>query len=280
MTEIPVDSVTTTPEEERLALFRRRRNEVVVQPKGNLALTNTQWIDSAQPVWGVPGIWSPLPEGQSGLRVEAEAADGILVDGVLVDGSALVAGKDSPAPGEVVFGPMTSGFVIAGEDGRYALRVWDADSQGIRDFGGIDAFPYDPDWVVTATWTEIEGGTTVGFEHLKEAGKSRDKVVPGEITFTRDGVDYSLAAFKEGRALLLVFADATNGDSTYSVGRFLLVAPNADGSITLDFNRAYLPPCAFSYNFNCPLPPRQNRFAVPIEAGEKNVLDRKGGLLH
>jgi uncharacterized protein (DUF1684 family) len=105
-------------------------------------------------------------------------------------------------------------------------------------------------------------------------------VIPGEITFTKDGIDYNLAAFKSGRALQLVFADATNGDTTYSVGRFLFVAPNADGTITLDFNRAVVPPCGFSYAFNCPMPPRQNRFSVPIEAGEKNALDKNGRLLH
>jgi uncharacterized protein (DUF1684 family) len=276
----PTNPTNPTTPEEALAVYRRRREQMVVAPRGNLALVNTQWIDSEQPVYGVPGTWSPLPAGESGLRLTAAAADGITVDGELVDGSVIVAGKDSEAPGDVVFSDTLSGFVIAGEGGAYALRVWDAASDGIRRFGRIDAFPYDPEWVITARWTVIEGGTTVGIEHLKDEGKPRDTVIPGEITFTKDGVDYSLAAFKEGRALLLVFADATNGDSTYSVGRFLMVAPNADGSITLDFNRSYLPPCGFSYNFNCPLPPKQNRFAVPIEAGEKNVLDVEGGLLH
>jgi hypothetical protein len=28
------------------------------------------------------------------------------------------------------------------------------------------------------------------------------------------------------------------------------------------------------------MPPRQNRFSVPIEAGEKNALDKNGRLLH
>lgn len=266
--------------EEQLALYRRRREQSVVQPRGNLALVNTQWIDSEQPVYGVPGRWAPLPAGESGLKVTASASDGVIVNGDLVDGDAIVSGKDSARPGEVVFSDTLSGFVIASDDGNYALRVWDAASEGIRDFGGIEAFAYNPDWVITAAWREIQGGTSVGIEHLKDEGKPRDKVVPGEITFEKDGVQYNLAAFKEGKALLLVFADATNGDSTYSVGRFLLVAPNADGSITLDFNRAYLPPCAFSYNFNCPLPPKQNRFAVPIEAGEKNVLTKDGRLLH
>jgi uncharacterized protein (DUF1684 family) len=170
--------------------------------------------------------------------------------------------------------------VIASAEGTYALRVWDSNSEGIQEFGAIDAYPYNPDWIVTAKFSEIPGGMAVGFEHLKDDGKTRVEVVPGEITFSRDGADYSLAAFKSGRALQLVFADATNGVDTYSVGRFLFVAPNPDGTITLDFNRAVLPPCAFSYNFNCPLPPKQNRFAVPIEAGEKNVLKKDGSLLH
>ena len=273
------DTQTPTPES-LLATYHERRELSVVQPKGSLALVNTQWIDSEQTIYGVPGTWAPLPAGESGLLVKAVAADGITVDGVLVDGEAVVRGKDSDAPGDIDFGAGKTGFVIASEAGNYALRVWDANSEEIQKFGSIDAFPYNPDWVVTAKFTEIPGGKTVGFEHLKDDGNTRDEVVPGEITFTKDGVDYDLAAFKTGRALQLVFADATSGDSTYSVGRFLFVAPRPDGSITLDFNLAVLPPCAFSYNFNCPMPPKQNRFAVPIEAGEKTVLQKDGSLLH
>jgi uncharacterized protein len=285
MTDTAATTQASTDPRELLATYRARRAQAVTSPKGSLALVNTQWITGdpdapPQPIWGVPGLWSRLPVGQSGLKVQAAAADHVLVDGVLVDGDVIVRGKDDPEPSEIVFSDTVTGFVIASEEGDYALRVWDADSEGIRDFGSIDAFEYNPDWVITGTFTPIEGGMTVGFEHLKDDGKTRDMVIPGEITFTKDGHDYSLAAFKAGRALQLVFSDATSGDSTYSVGRFLFLAPNADGSITLDFNRAVLPPCAFSYNFNCPMPPRQNRFTVAIEAGEKNVLDKAGELLH
>jgi uncharacterized protein (DUF1684 family) len=274
------DTTTTSTPEDLLAVYRARRELAVVQPKGNLALVNTQWVDSEQPIYGVPGVWAPLPEGESGLKVIAAASEGIVVDGVLVDGDAVVRGKDSESPSEIVFSDTVSGFVIASETGSYALRVWDAKSEGIENFGGIDVFPYNPEWVITAKFTEIPGGATVGFEHLKDDGKTREMAVPGEITFSKDGNDYNLAAFKSGRALQLVFADTTNGGSTYSVGRFLFVAPNADGTITLDFNRAVIPPCGFSYAFNCPMPPKQNRFPVPIEAGEKNVLNKAGELLH
>ena len=264
--------------EQLLATYHSRREESVVQPKGNLALVNTQWIDSEQSIWGVPGRWAPNRDG--GLLVTADATAGIVVDGTLVDGSAIVRGKDDPNPSEIIFSETVTGFVIAGDDGTYALRVWDSSSESIQEFGSIDSFAYDPNWVITAKFTENPAGTTLGFEHLKDDGKTKHQVIPGEITFTKDGTDYNLAAFKSGRALELVFADATNGVDTYSVGRFLFVAPNRDGSIVLDFNRAVLPPCAFSYNFNCPLPPKQNRFAVPITAGEKNVLKKDGSLLH
>ncbi|TBN56903.1 DUF1684 domain-containing protein [Glaciihabitans arcticus] len=271
-----VETATPTPAE-ALATYHSRREQAVVQPKGNLALVNTQWVDSEQTIWEVPGIWAPV---EGGLSVTAVAADGIIVDGTPVEGTVTVRAKNQPEPSEIDFGGTRTGFVIAGENGSYALRVWDSNSSGIQEFGSIDAFGYNPDWVITAQWSENPAGTTLGFEHLKDNGQTREEVIPGSITFAKDGIDYDLAAFKAGRALQLVFADATSGDSTYSVGRFLFLAPNPDGTITLDFNRAVLPPCAFSYNFNCPMPPKQNRFAVAIEAGEKNVLKKDGSLLH
>ncbi len=277
MTDTATPPLNAKSPEQRLKAYRERRELAVTQPQGSLALVNTQWVDSEQAIWGVPGRWAPA---DGGLKVIAAASDGITVDGVLVDGEAIVRSRNDPNPSAIVFSETVTGFVIAGPENSYALRVWDAASEAIAQFGSIDAFDYNPDWVITARFTENPEGTTMGFEHIKDDGAERDEVIPGEITFTKDGVDYNLAAFKSGRALQLVFADATNGVDTYSVGRFLFVAPNTDGTITLDFNLAVLPPCAFSYNFNCPLPPKQNRFAVRIEAGEKNVLDKNGSLLH
>ncbi len=273
------DAPTMTSPEAELATFRERRDKAVVQPQGSLALVSTQWIDSEQHVWGVPGAWAPLPAGQSGLKLTAVAADDIRVNGELVDGEVIVAGKDSEEPSSVVFSESVHGFVIAGHHGGYALRVWDANSEAIQNFGGIDAYPLNSEWVVEAQFTELPDAT-MPFEHSRDEGETREVKVPGEISFCKDGVDYSLAAISSGRALQIVFSDATSGVDTYSVGRFLFVAPDASGKVTLDFNRAVLPPCAFSYAFNCPMPPMQNRFTVAIEAGEKNVLAGDGTLLH
>ena len=270
--------------EQLYVTFRERRNQAVTTPQGNLALTNTAWFYGLpgveEQVWGVPGWWSTREGGQPGITLRAEASDGIVVDDNVIDGTVVVRANNDENPSSIVFGEGVTGFVIANEEGRYALRVWNAQSEDIKNFGGIDAYAYNPAWVIQATFTPIEGGRAVGVDHLKDEGKTREKIIPADICFTYEGVDYSVAAFQEGRALLLVFSDGTSGEATYSVGRFLMCAPNADGTITLDFNRAYLPPCAFSHNFNCPMPPESNRFAFAIEAGEKNVLNREGGLLH
>ena len=69
--------------------------------------------------------------------------------------------------------------------------------------------------------------------------------------------------------LFLVFGDETNNDSTYGGGRFLYTdPPGDDGSVTVDFNQAYNPPCVFTPWATCPLPPPQNRMATKVEAGE------------
>jgi len=261
---------------EQLVTFQSKRHQAVTSPQGSLWLTNTQWIDQEQTVWSVPGTWGPA---DGGLTVTATSSDNITVNGDVVDGRVQVFPKNAPTPSTIEFGDGRTATII-GQDGAFALRVWDPNSEEMQRFSHIDAFEYKPEWVCQATWREIPGGSLVGFEHLKDEGSTKDEVVPGDIIFDHDGETYTLSAFKAGNALQLVFADATNGDTTYSVGRFLFCAPNPDGTITLNFNYAILPPCAFSYHFNCPLPPANNRFPFAIPAGEKNVMAKDGELLH
>ena len=68
----------------------------------------------------------------------------------------------------------------------------------------------------------------------------------------------------------MLFTDATSGVTTYAACRGLAIAePVADGTVTLDFNRAVNPPCAFTPFATCPLAPPGNDLPVAIEAGEK-----------
>ena len=64
------------------------------------------------------------------------------------------------------------------------------------------------------------------------------------------------------------FVDATSGNETYGAGRYLELEALEDGTFLADFNLAYNPYCAYSEDFSCPVPPAENRIAVPVRAGE------------
>ncbi|MGY3129139.1 uncharacterized protein (DUF1684 family) [Agrococcus sp. UYP33] len=265
------DTAQTAPDDAAIAqheAFRRKREQSVRAPQGSLALVATAWISEPTTVDGVPGAWSASPAGD-GLQVSADAADEITVDGQVVDGAAIVYGHDSMTPSSVRFDDRRTAFAIGPDfHGRFALQVWDADAAEERGFQGIDAYPYDPAWVKQGTFEAVEGG--VGFEYEKSRGGSlRQAVSPGRIRFEHEGAEIELLALPDGDSLQIVFADATTGDETYDVGRFLFVKPRHDGTVVLDFNRAIVPPCAMSDLFNCPLPPAGNRLAIAIRAGEQ-----------
>jgi uncharacterized protein len=70
--------------------------------------------------------------------------------------------------------------------------------------------------------------------------------------------------------LFVAFGDETSAVETYGGGRYLDVnkVPGST-TITLDFNKAYNPYCAYNNTYSCPLPPAENLLKVPIRAGEK-----------
>ncbi len=166
---------------------------------------------------------------------------------------------------------------FAGEVIARGIRLWDSQSQAIRSFETTEVYPFDPDWVMEATFEEHPESVPVAFEHIRDNGGTRDLVVPGEITLVLEDTKYVLSAFDDGDKLLLVFADPTNGVDTYSAGRFLFVYPiEGSNKIILNFNQAFVPPCGFSSHYNCPMPPPQNRLHIPVRAGERIPVFRNG----
>jgi uncharacterized protein len=96
-----------------------------------------------------------------------------------------------------------------------------------------------------------------------------DEPSPGEVEFELEGRTVRLVALDAGKRLWFVFRDGTAGTETYST-RFLYAdKAGARGVVTLDFNRAYNPPCAYNPYTTCPLPPPENRLEIAIPAGEK-----------
>jgi uncharacterized protein (DUF1684 family) len=72
--------------------------------------------------------------------------------------------------------------------------------------------------------------------------------------------------------LFLPFTDNTNGKETYGGGRYIDLTTKdiKNGSIVIDFNKAYNPYCAFASGYSCPKPPDENSLDIAVVAGEKN----------
>ncbi|TQS39808.1 DUF1684 domain-containing protein [Cryptosporangium phraense] len=192
----------------------------------------------------------------------------------LVETCWLSDGEDGPPVDGKTVTALERRNIVTGAVER-GIRRWDAESPAIRSFATIDVFDYDPALVLEGTLEVGAEPKLVAFEHLRDNGRTRDLAVPGGIHLTYDGADHVLDAFDDDGTLLLVFGDATNGVDTYDAGRFLFVErqPGTD-RVVLDFNRSFVPPCGFSPEYNCPMPPRQNRFPGRIEAGEKRPVFR------
>jgi uncharacterized protein (DUF1684 family) len=153
-------------------------------------------------------------------------------------------------------------------------------------FAGLHYFPYDPRFRIrsqlqpaparqadSAGLIEIDTGGEDGVLRYRRAGR---------LEFQVEGVTCRLTVFSligYAGGLFLPFRDATSGKETYGGGRYLFdTAKNTDGLslmieagssvITIDFNYAYNPSCAYNPAFACPLAPRENWLEVAVPAGE------------
>lgn len=161
-------------------------------------------------------------------------------------------------------------FYVIERSGRYGLRVRDRNHPARFDFPGIEIFPIDPRWRITGHLETYDPPRTIPIPNVLGQVSNQDS--PGTAVFDIAGQSYRLEALQgPDGSLYLIFGDQTSGRETYGGGRFLYSEPvREDGSVILDFNKAHNPPCAFTDYATCPLPPRQNKLLVRIEAGEKN----------
>lgn len=150
------------------------------------------------------------------------------------------------------------------------VRLRDSENERLTDFKGIDRFPVDSTWRVSARLEPYTPPKILGVPTI--LGSVDSSASPGALVFTIAGQSYRLDPLGDpgDKKLFLIFADKTNGYETYGAGRFLSVdAPGEDGLTFIDFNKAYNPPCAFTPYATCPLPPPQNVLPVAVTAGEK-----------
>lgn len=182
----------------------------------------------------------------------------------------------SGEPTVLALGHMT--MHVIERSGQFAIRLKDNDSARRKAFKGLAWFPTSAAWRITAKWVAYP--TPVNLPIPNVLGRVESMPSPGYAVFTVNGRELRLDPVLEGKdadELFFIFRDETAPKDTYGGGRFFYSALPKDGQVVLDFNKAYSPPCAFTDYATCPLPPRQNRLPIRIEAGEKNP---PGATLH
>ena len=287
-------SVTPTGPEtawrQKIEAWRAEREKEIAAPDGWLTLIALEWLK--------PGVnsFGSGPDNQVRINAKAPAHVGLLtVSGktvqllspasgfppdLLLDGKPAREGllsADDDHPSTLTWHGLS--LIVLPRGGRYALRVKDADAPARAQFHGLRWYAPDLHFAVEARWTPNSPPHTLRIPTA--IGTILDLAAPGVAEFTINGKTLRLEPVLESpqdKTLFFILRDTTSQSTTYQAGRFLrtefpdrgLAEP---GTVILDFNQLYNPPCAYTPYATCPLPPDQNRLPVALEAGEQRYAD-------
>jgi len=262
--------------------WRTANEEKLRAPFGWLALTGHYWLQEGENLvgtssdcfiklpadldWAIQGVVT-VTSGQVVLKTK-EAA-GIRVNEKWIAECRLNIQTDqeeADSSDSITVGDRLK-LQLVRRAGRLAIRVRDRESSIRKNFEGKRWHTIQPAWCVQATFEPYEPEKRIRIINIQ--GDSVEAVLAGRLRFQWNDQEWTLDAIAEGEdSLFVVFKDRSSGKSTYGPGRFLTLASPVEGRVTIDFNKAYNPPCAFSPHTLCPLPPRQNLLDLEINAGE------------
>jgi hypothetical protein len=286
---VPTSQAASSPEaawRQKIEAWRSQREKEIAAPDGWLTLIALEWLK--------PGVNTFGSAADNQVRISAKAPDhiGLLtVSGktvqllsrpggfppdLLLDGKPAREGPlsaDDAKPSTLSWHGLT--MIVLPRGDRYALRIKDADSPARAQFHGLHWFAPDLDFTVQARWIPNKPARTLKIPTV--IGTTLDLPAPGVAEFTLNGKTLRLEPVLESpqdKTLFFILRDTTSQSTTYQAGRFLRTAfPDhglaAPGTLVLDFNQLYNPPCAYTPYATCPLPPDQNRLSVAVEAGEQ-----------
>jgi uncharacterized protein len=157
--------------------------------------------------------------------------------------------------------------------GNGNARVFDPESPARKAYSGLKWFP--PNLALKVKARYVANASPAPVTITTSRGLQRQYFRVGTFEFSIAGKPQRLTALaseaspKQGAELFVAFRDATTGQETYDVGRYLFVPfAGVDAAYALDFNLASNPLCNYSPHYNCPIPLRENQLTVAIRAGE------------
>jgi uncharacterized protein len=143
----------------------------------------------------------------------------------------------------------------------------------------VSFFPVGAGYVLDAIFEPLKDQPV--FNMGTSSGKTKQAQKIGIVRFRIENQEVELSAYQlillrsnpqQQDLFFIPFTDVTSGDETYSAGRYLdfKLGDISSNKLTVDFNKAYNPYCAFVDGYNCPIPPKENQLNIPIRAGEKS----------
>jgi uncharacterized protein (DUF1684 family) len=259
--------------------FQKWKNDLVESRKRNwLSLAGLFWLKPGDNTFGTDphnSIVFPKGPAEAGsfelngtdVRLKLSPGTHASVEGKPIAATAKLDPDTSEHRTVVEMGSLRFYVIVRGQ--RIGIRLKDMESPAIKAYQGPKFYPLNSAYRITAKWVPSDGKKTVDVPNV--LGDVDHTVINGTAEFEIDGKKCQLTDLggdpKEG--LSFIFADLTTKTETYPGGRFLDTEPVVNGTVVLDFNEAYSPPCSVTPYATCPLAPKENRLAVAIAAGEK-----------
>ncbi len=151
--------------------------------------------------------------------------------------------------------------------------------KGKVEFHSLNYFKADPKFVFQSKLFEFEKKDSITTQGTK--GDIRKGVRWGYVSVNYDKKEYKFNVYEvksvsTGETYYAIwFTDKTTNKETYGVGRYLDFGKMEDPNhiYQIDFNLAYNPYCAYSGNYSCTVPLKEDFIDFAIEAGEKKFHD-------
>lgn len=254
-----------------------QRRSALLAPDGWISLVGLFWLEPGANFFGsgelndlrfppqaAPTLGTFYLEGAT-VRVEVPTDVDVQMNGEKLISATLTEREDQ---GLMKYGPLE--WFLIERAGQYGIRVRDTSLLTRVLLEAIPRYDFAKSWRKEARFIPFDTPKSRIMRNVLEMDIAVE--VPGVLEFSHAGSKHQLEVMDGGpEDFFIVFSDETTGSVTYGGGRYIYVSrPDEQGKTTIDFNRAYNPPCVFTDFATCLLPNPENALGFVVDAGEKN----------
>jgi uncharacterized protein (DUF1684 family) len=270
-------ALALAPEEVWKADLAETNKDYAVTPHAILKIQDAAYLGEGKSASlvgtrGIPGSYKWVPGRQASAALVAEFVDG---NPVIERAGAKVA--NPLADVEVDKDVDAQAYLTQIQAGVPGIRVFVYNQQNpaAKTFKGVDYFPYDPGYIVTASFTAAPRIEPHVFMTSRRTSKQFYRV--GEASFVLQGHHMVLPFYSDTNepakisSLAAFFTDELTGKGAYGSGRYVDITgfhSFPPKNFAIDFNYAYNPNCARSPFYTCPV--AFDHLALAVKAGERD----------